>query len=506
MMRIDAGQVTWIGLLLGPALSAAAWLLLPAAPELAGAGDAGAGLSPAGRATAAVAVWMAVWWLTEAVPLAATALLPVVLFPLLGIADIGAAAAPYANPLIFLFLGGFLLGLAVQRVGLHRRIALWVLLRVGTSPQALVGGFMLASALLSMWISNTATAIMMLPIGVSVLALLREHVDVARGGANDAQPMQPFGTALLLGIAYACSIGGIGTLVGTPPNLVLAAYVREHYGIDLGMARWLAIGLPMVAVMLPLTWWYLTRIAFRLPSTALACGRSVLAGELAKLGPMGRGERIVMAVFGLIALGWLLRPQLVAWTGLEGLTDAGIALIGALCLFAIPLPAGSGDATHRSRALDWDTAKGVPWEILILFGGGLSLAAAVAGNGVDAFIAAGLGGLAGLPTWLLVLGVAALVVLLTEITSNTAVTTTLMPVLAATAAATGAPPGLLLTATALSASCAFMLPVATPPNAIVFASGQVGIAQMARAGFGLNLIAMLVVTVVVMLGARLVVS
>jgi sodium-dependent dicarboxylate transporter 2/3/5 len=506
-MRIDRVRIAWIGLALGPALALVTGLLLPAAP--AAADDVAlvqVGLSPAGRATAAIAVWMAVWWLTEAVPLAATALLPVVLFPLLDIADIGAATAPYANPLIFLFLGGFLLGLAVQRFGLHRRIALLILLRVGTSPRALIGGFMLASALLSMWISNTATAIMMLPIGVSVLQLLDEQQpaagELAAGGAGGVQTTA-FGTALVLGIAYACSIGGTGTLVGTPPNLVLAAFVRDHYGIDLGMARWLGIGLPLVVVLLPLTWWYLTRIAFQVPTTPFACGRAVLADALARLGPMDRGERVVLTVFALTALGWLLRPQLVAWTGLQGLTDAGIAMLAALILFVIPVDRGTGDSAPPRRALDWDTAKALPWEILILFGGGLSLAAAIAANGVDAFIAAGFSGLAGLPPWVLVLAVAAVVVLLTEITSNTAVTTTLMPVLAATAAATGAPPGMLLTAAALAASCAFMLPVATPPNAIVFASGQVSVPQMARAGLGLNLLAIVVITAIVSLGGRL---
>jgi sodium-dependent dicarboxylate transporter 2/3/5 len=500
-MTLRHADIAGLGLLLGPALALATWLLLPAAGPVVDGDGAAAGLDPAGRATAAVAVWMAVWWLTEAVPLAATALLPVALFPLFGIADIGAATAPYANPLIFLFLGGFLLGLAVQRFGLHRRIALWILLRVGTSPRALVGGFMLASALLSMWISNTATAIVMLPIGVSVLRLLAEQ-----GGGDDGgpMPMQAFGTALVLGIAYACSIGGTGTLVGTPPNLVLAAYVREHYAMDLGMVRWLGIGLPLVAVLLPLTWLYLTRVAFPLPAAPFRCGRALLANELARLGPMSSGERVTAIVFGVTAAGWLLRPQLATWTGVEGLTDAGIAMLGALALFVLPAGPRPAFGEPRPRALDWETAKGVPWQILLLFGGGLSLASAIAGNGVDGFIASGLAGLGGLPHWVLVLAVAALVVLLTEITSNTAVTTTLMPVLAATAAATDSPPGILLTAAALAASCAFMLPVATPPNAIVFASGQVSIAQMARTGLGLNLLAIIVVTGVVSLGGRIV--
>jgi sodium-dependent dicarboxylate transporter 2/3/5 len=384
------------------------------------AGPDQAGLTVAGRATLATAIWMAVWWLTEAVPLAATALLPVVLFPLFGIADIGASAAPYANPLIFLFLGGFLLGLGIQRFGLHRRIALRVLLLVGSSPRALIGGFMLAAALLSMWISNTATAIMMLPIGASVLKMLDEHRSREPGTSCTPTQMRAFATALVLGIAYACSIGGTGTLVGTPPNLVLAAFVKDHYGTDLSMLGWLAIGLPLVALLLPLSWWYLTRVAFRVPATPFPCGRALLEAELAGLGGMNRGERVTLVVFLLTALGWLLRPKLVAWTGITGITDAGIAMCGALSLFLIPV-----DRKAQEFAMDWTTARQVPWEILILFGGGLSLAAAIAANGVDAFLASGFAALGGLPPWVLALAVAAVVVFLTEITSNTAVTTTL---------------------------------------------------------------------------------
>jgi sodium-dependent dicarboxylate transporter 2/3/5 len=482
-----------VGTVLGPLLALTAWAVLRES-----GGPDQTGLGPAGAATAAIAVWMATWWLTEAVPLAATALLPVALFPVLGVADIRASTAPYANPLIFLFLGGFLIGLGIQRFGLHRRIALMVLLRMGSGPRALIGGFMLAAALLSMWISNTATAIMMLPIGASVLRLLEEHRTHETDASCTPAEMRAFATALVLGIAYACSIGGMGTLVGTPPNLVLAAFVRERYGIDLGMLEWLWIGLPLVALLLPVTWWYLTRIAFRVPATPFPCGRDLIASELSDLGLMGRGERAALAVFVLTALAWLLRPQLISWTGIDGITDAGIAMIGALTLFVIPVDSGD-----RRFAMDWETARQVPWEILILFGGGLSLAGAIQANGVDAFIASGLEGLGELPTWLLVLTVTTLVVFLTEITSNTAVTTTLLPVLAATAVATGQPPGMLLTAAALAASCAFMLPVATPPNAIVFASGQVTIPQMARAGLGLNLIAILAVTLVVSVGARL---
>jgi sodium-dependent dicarboxylate transporter 2/3/5 len=493
-MTISRKDVAYIGLMTGPGLALMTFWLLP---DAANQGEEG-NLTAEGRATIAVALWMAAWWLTEAVPLAVTALLPVVLFPVFGVADIRATTAPYANPLIFLFLGGFLLGLAIQRFGLHRRMALHVLLLVGSSPRALIGGFMLACALLSMWISNTATAIMMLPIGASVLRMLEEYQPKDGRASYKPEQIRAFGTALVLGIAYACSIGGVGTLVGSPPNLVLAAFLADQYGFDLNMLAWMAVGLPLVAVLLPLTWWYLTRVAFRVSATPFPCGRDTLRSELVGLGAPSHGERVTLLVFLITAVAWLLRPLLVEWTGLQGITDAGIAMCGALSLFLIPVDRKAG-----RFAMDWTTAQKLPWDILILFGGGLSLAAAIDRNGVDSFMASGFAGLGGLQPWILVLAIACVVVFLTELTSNTAVSTTLMPVLAATAVATDSPPGMLLTTAALAASCAFMLPVATPPNAIVFSSGYVTVGQMARAGLGLNIIAILLVTVIVSLGSRL---
>ena len=492
-MRISRDLVARVGLFLGPVLGLTAALLLPERTA-----DGTSGLTPGGLATAGVAVWMATWWLSEAVPLAVTALLPVVLFPLLGIADIRATTTPYAHPLIFLFLGGFLLGLGIQRFGLHRRVALLILLQVGSGPRALIGGFMLSAALLSMWISNTATTIMMLPIAVSLLKVLREHAEEPGQGPEIQRDVNVFGTALVLGIAYAASIGGMGTLVGTAPNLVLAAFVKDRFDTDVTMVRWLGVGLPLVVLLLPLVWWYLTHVAFRVAASSFPFGREVLEAEKADLGPMGRGERVALVVFLCTAAAWVLRPQLVQWFGLDGLTDSGVAMIGGLSLFVIPV-----DWKRREFAMDWETALKLPWGILILFGGGLSLAAAIGANDVDVFLASGLQGLKGVPTWVLALSIAAMVVFLTEITSNTAVTTTMMPVLAATAVATEVPPGVLLTAAALAATCAFMLPVATPPNAIVYSSGQVSVSQMARAGFGLNLIAIAAVTLTVSLGARL---
>lgn len=495
---IKRAGISHFGLWLGPLLAVAVFLLLPSAEQAATNG-----LSLAGRLTAALAVWMATWWLTEALPLAATALLPVVVLPLAEVSTLTAVAAPYANPLIFLFLGGFLIGLAIQRFNLHRRLALHILLAVGTSPRRLIGGFMLASAALSMWISNTATAIMMLPIGASLLNMLNDGkpknpADTSKSGEEGSAP---FATALVLGIAYACSIGGIGTLIGTPPNLILAAFLRDQYGIELSMVQWLKVGLPLVAILLPLCWFYLTRVAFRVSNEPLPYGRDVVRAELAALGPMGRGERIVGTVFLLTAAAWILRPQIADWTGLNGLHDATIAMVAALALFVLPV-----NASPRRAAMDWDTAKQLPWDILILFGGGLSLAGAITMTGVDVFVGSGFSQFAGLATWLLVLIVVGGVILLTEITSNTAVATTLMPVLAATAVATEIPPGLLLTAAAMAASCAFMLPVATPPNAVVFASGFVTVQQMARAGFWLNVAATLVITTIVYFGVRVVIS
>lgn len=463
----------------GPLLGLLAFLLIPDA--------ASGGLSPEGRATAGIAVWMAVWWLGEAVPLAATALLPVVLFPLLGVMAPAEAVRPYASDIIFLFMGGFMLGLAMERWGLHRRLALRILLLVGAAPRRLVAGFMIATAFLSMWISNTAAALILLPVGLSVVGmLLREGADVPEREAR------LFATCLMLAIAYAASIGGSATLIGSPPNLVVASYARERLDCDITMLAWMRFGVPVMLAFLLLAWLYLTRLAFPIRLHALPQGRARIRAMLDDLGPMVRGERVVLAVFSLTALAWILRPQLAAWSGLPGLTDAVIAMAGALSLFLIPAerdPAGRGIAT-----LDWETAVRLPWGVLVLFGGGLALAAAIGAHGVDGFIASGLYGLAGAPMLLVVFAVAVLVIFATELTSNTAMATAFTPVLAAVALGLGVPVTPLLVAIGLGASYAFMLPVATPPNAIVFGSGYVGIGQMARAGIALNVIAVVLVT------------
>ncbi len=472
--RDDAyGTIRLGGMALGP-LGALVLLAIPAP----------AGLDSAAWSTAAVAVWMAVWWATEAVPVAATALLPLALFPLLGVSDIKQAAAPFANPLIFLFLGGFLIALSLQRWDLHRRIALHIVTFAGSRPTALLGGIMLATACLSMWISNTATAMMMMPIAASLVVILRPS-DRAPGGSDESR----FATALMLATAYAASIGGLATLVGSPPNALLAAFMSQTYGVEIGFAQWMLVGLPVTAVMLPLTWFVLTKIVFRFQLDEQGRGGPMIAEALRAMGPMTRPEKRVAGVFALVAALWITNPLLAAWVGPGTFSDAGIAISGALLLFVIP-----ADWKQKVFLLDWAWARRAPWEILILFGGGLSLAQAVDKTGLATWIGGGLAILGDWPVILLVAAAVGLVIFLTELTSNTATTAAFLPVLGAVAVQAELAPLLLTVPAALAASCAFMLPVATPPNAIVFGSGHVTIAQMMRAGLLLNLLGMLVIT------------
>ena len=440
-----------------------------------------AGMEPGAWRTAAVGLLMATWWVTEAIPIPATALLPLVLFPVLGVTDIGATASPYASPIIFLFMGGFMIAAAMQRWELHRRIALTVVHALGTRPHRLVLGFMVATAFLSMWVSNTATAVMMMPIGLSVIGLVRPGGDGALPGRLN------FGTALMLGIAYAASIGGLGTLIGTPPNALLAGYLEASYGYELGFARWMMVGLPLAGLALPLVWLYLTRLAFPIGIDEIPGGRAMIRDELRDLGPVSAGERRVGLVFGLTALAWVTRPLLD--DVVPGLSDAGIAMGAALALFLIPVDRPAG-----RFALDWETVRDLPWGVLILFGGGLSLAAAVTETGLAEWIGAALSGLERWPTVLLVAGVTAVIVFLTELTSNTATAAAFLPILGPLAVALGENPLLLAVPAALGASCAFMMPVATPPNAIVYGSGYITIPQMARAGLALNLLFILLIT------------
>lgn len=472
-----------VGLFLGPLLFAV--LLFIPTPS---------GMSPEARKMAALALLMATWWVTEAIPIPATSLIPIALYPLLRISDAKTAAAPYANPLIFLFMGGFFIALAMQRWNLHRRIALLIVARIGLTPKRLILGFMVATAFLSMWISNTATTVMMMPIGLAVIMnvqrLLRE-----RGMSKDRFN---FGTALMLGIAYSASIGGIGTLIGTPPNLILAGIVSEMYGRTIDFVTWMKIGVPLVCVVLPLAWLYLTRLAFPVQLKGIPGGEEAIREELKSMGRMSRGELTVLIVFIGAALAWIFRSEKslfgITIYGLETLfpriDDSTIAVGAALLLFLLPV------GWHKPRfALDWEWAVKIPWGALILFGGGLSLSKGFQISGLDAWIGTRVAGLQGFNPVLITLIIVASTALLTELTSNTATTAMLLPILGTAAVGMGQNPLLLMIPAGIAASMAFMLPVATPPNAVVYGSGYVRIPDMARAGIGMNLIGIVMLTI-----------
>lgn len=463
----------WVGLLGG--LFLFALLLMLPAPE---------GLSTSAWRTAAVGVLMGSWWITEAVPIAVTAFLPLVLFPVLGVAEIGDAAGPYANPLIFLFLGGFVIAQGMQKWGLHRRIALNIIRTLGSKPTAIVAGFMVSTAFLSMWVSNTATALMMLPIALSIIEL------VPAGGPSESEvrDRKNFSLAILLTIAYSASIGGMATLIGTPTNALLAGFLDETYGYRISFVQWMLAGVPLMLVGLVLTYWVLTRVLFPVYMKELPGGRAVLDDELQLLGPISRPEVMVAAVFGLVALLWIFRPLLSG--SLPGMSDTGIAMFGAVLLFLLPVNAAKGEFV-----LDWRTAERLPWGVLILFGGGLSLAASIQNTGLATWIGSGLSGISTWPVLLIVLAVLIMIVFLTELTSNTATAAAFLPIVAAVSIGIGQNPLMLAIPTVLGASCAFMLPVATPPNAIVYGSGALTIPQMARAGIWLNVLFILLITV-----------
>ena len=444
------------------------------------------GLPIEGWRTAAVTSLMAIFWLTEALAIPATALLPIVLFPALGIVDAPTAAAPYASEILFLFLGGFLIAAAMERCGVHRRIALAIIAQVGTSPGRIVFGFMMAAAFLSMWISNSATTAMMLPIAIAI----GEVFDQEREGEGGLT------TPLLLGLAYAATIGGTTTLIGTPPNAVLAASTADLLGREIGFLHWMAVALPIAALLLPITWFLLTRVLYPCEKDGLP-SRDPVARLRRELGPARPDEIRTAIVFGLTVLAWILRSEKVIGSlsvpGLEsfipGLRDSTIAMAGALLLFVIPSGRSPGQ-----RLLDWDTAQKIPWGVLVLVGGGLSMTRAIDQSGLAAWIGSGGLVLEGLAPILIVLLLAGLIVFLTELTSNVATASVAMPILAGAAAGLGIPAIELMSVAALSASMAFMLPVATPPNAIVYGSGALSIAQMSRAGFALNLCSILLIT------------
>lgn len=465
----------------GPAV----WLfLLVAAPV---------SLSAPGRQVLGIAGWMAVWWLGEPVPLGATSLLPIVLFPLLGVRTAKDAAAPYANELVFLFLAGFLLAAALEKWNAHSRIAYGIVSGIGGGARRAVLAVMLATGFISMWISNTATAAMMYPIALAIGALF------GSGTAADRTR-----TALMLGVAYSASIGGVGTLLGTPPNLIFAGAARELAGREVSFVDFMKIGTPIVAVLLPLCWMLLVFVLFRGKVDMGADARRTLRERRAALGPIRGGEARTIVIFLFTVAGWLLRERkdlgAVTIPGLAdlapGVTDASVGLAGALLLFV------TSDRAPRSGGrplLTWREAREIPWEVLLLFGGGLSLAAAMESSGLARWLGGNLGSLAGSSRLVVYGGLALVVLVLSELASNTAVAAMAMPIAASLAPAVGEPPLALMLVAALAASTGFALPVATPPNAIVFGSGQVSVRQMARAGIVLDLIAVAVIVVAVLL-------
>ena len=437
--------------------------------------------------TAAIGLWMAIWWGTEAVPIAVTAFLPLVMFAPLGITTIKAAAAPYAHPIIYLFLGSFLLAQGLQRWQLHQRIALGILTHTGTGARSLIGGFMSAAALISMWMTNTATTIMLFSIVISVIHVVSETIP-----DTDERELKNFRICLLLGIAFGASIGGMATLIGTPPNALLAAFIEETYDIKISFVRWLLVGLPVSFIMLPLAWLVLTRLAFPIPHGYAHGAHEQIARMRNELGAISTAEKRIGCLFLLLILGWLTRPLLAEITGLPGLSDAGIAMTVALLLFLVPH--GMDETSKHSPLLDWSATRELPWSILILFGGGLSLAAAISQSGLALWLGDSLEPIGSFGLFTLLVSIVALVVFLTECTSNTATTATLLPVMAVLAIQLGYNPLQLAAPVALAASCAFMLPVATVPNAIVYASGMLTIPQMIRAGFILNLLSIALIS------------
>ncbi|MGY8985265.1 MAG: SLC13 family permease [Sphingomonadales bacterium] len=437
-------------------------------------------------ATAAVGLWMAVWWATEAIPVPVTAFLPLVVFAPLGISTLSEASAPFANKIIYLYLGGFMMALAVERWNLHKRIALSILSNTGTEGKKLIGGFMLTTALLSMFMTNTSTTMMLLPIAISIVAVIKDNVD-----GISPETKKNFQTAMLLGLAYSATIGGLATLVGTPPNALLAAYLNENYGMEITFVSWMAVGVPMTAIMLPLAWLVLTKYIFPINIPASIEAHDHLIKLKAGMGPMTKAEKRVALIFGLVIFSWILRRPLQSWFGLPSLDDTGIVMTGALFLFLAP----SGDKSQRTLMV-WESVSKLPWGVLILFGGGLSLAMAVSSTGLAQFMGENLAPLNVFGMAVLVVGAATLVIFLTELTSNVATTATFLPVMGAMAFEAGVSPLILCVPITIAASCAFMLPVATPPNAIVFASNLVTIPQMVKAGATLNLIGIILIGII----------
>lgn len=468
-------QLPRVGLFLGPV----AFLLIyffVSSPDL----------NPAAQAMLGLAAWMAVWWITEAIPIAVTAFLPLVFMPLLRILPIADVSENYMHPTVLLYMGGFLLATGIEKWSLHRRIALKIINFIGTDLRKIVLGFILATGILSMWISNSATSLMMLPIGLAVVNQLKDQL-----GSSKLAISENLGKAIMLGIAYSASIGGVATLIGTPTNIILASVVSDLYGYEIGFNEWMLFGLPLSAAMLFICWYYLVNFSNPLPARfSLSDGKDIIKTQLTALGKISYEEKIVMVVFGLVCFSWITRSFLLQQF-LPELDDTIIVLVGVVALFIIP------SSTKGERILDWKTAERIPWGVLILFGGGLALAVGFKETGLAEWIGTRFTLIEGISFFLLLLIIIASVNFLTEVTSNVATASMLLPILASVALKLDLHPFGLMVGATLAASCAFMLPVATPPNAVVFGSGFLQMKDMVKAGFWLNVISIILVTLMV---------
>jgi len=441
------------------------------------------GLSNEGWYTAAIALLMAIWWTTEVIPIPVTAMLPLILFPVFKISNISVTATPYANPMIFLFMGGFILAIAMQEWNLHRRVALNIIQFIGTKPRSIILGFIVSTAFVSMWVSNTAATMMMLPIALSVIELTKNMGD----DSVNNHTYDSFAISLMLAIAFAANVGGLGTVIGTPTNALFIGFVSESYGIEISFMKWMLIGIPVVLLGLPLIFYALTYIAFPVRFKSLPGGKEYINSEVKTLGKFRRGEIMVGIIFGFTALLWMSSPIIQKW--LPGISDAGIAIFGALLIFLFPVNFKTGQFL-----LSWKAAAKLPWGILILFGGGLTLAGAIQRTGLAEWLGGYFTELNVLPFVIVIFIVTAVVILFTNLASNSATAAAFLPVMASVAIGMGEDPLQLAIPVAIAASCAFMLPVGTPPNAIVYGSGVMTISQMVKAGLWLNLFFVLIIT------------
>ncbi len=468
-----------VGLLLGPLLFALTLLFFSSE-----------GLSFEARAVLATTLWVATWWITEAIPIPATSLLPIFLLPITGALDNNTVVSAYGNDIIFLFLGGFFIATAMEKWNLHRRMALAIIAFVGTSTQRILLGFMLATAFLSMWVSNTASVMMMVPMALAITA---QAAIILRGTPQEAD-IPVFEKGLLFGVGYAGTIGGMGTLIGTPPNAILAGQARILFDVEITFLSWMFIAVPVVVVLLAIAWFYLSRVALRVTIKELPGGQELIRSERRALGPMGFEEGVVAAVFGLAAFLWITRTAI--WSPLvPELTDGMVAILAAVLLFMIPTR-GTGEGV---RVLDWKDSVSIPWGILLLFGGGLAIAAGFSITGLSTWMGTQLTVLDGFHLLVIITCSTLLILFLTEITSNTATATMILPVVASLAVAVNIHPFALMIPCAMAANCAFMLPVGTPPNAIIFATGKLRIVEMAKVGFAVNLIAAVLIVAAVYL-------